>query len=61
MMATLLNCWASNGEGNAVCKGFENELKSCMASYKPGGKDRLSSINYHTTRLYPKLKGKQFD
>ena len=60
IMSGLLNCWASNGEGAAICKTFENDLKACMEVHKPQ-KEQLSSINYHAQRLYPKLRGKVND
>ncbi|CAN3357176.1 small ribosomal subunit protein mS37 [Diutina catenulata] len=56
LMSNLLNCWASNGEGAVACKGIEGELKGCMETFKPQP-ERLSSINYHAQRLYPKLRG----
>ncbi|CAK9441774.1 mitochondrial 37S ribosomal protein mS37 [Lodderomyces beijingensis] len=59
-MSSLLNCWASNGEANSVCSGFEAELKKCMETYKPA-KEQISTINYHAARLYPKLRGKVHD
>lgn len=59
-MSSLLNCWASNGEGNAVCNGFEKDLKKCMETFKPE-KEQISTINYHASRLYPKLRGKVND
>jgi hypothetical protein len=31
VLSSLLNCWASNAEGAAVCKGLEDELRSCMS------------------------------
>ncbi|KAK6200037.1 uncharacterized protein RJT21DRAFT_120937 [Scheffersomyces amazonensis] len=60
LMSSLLNCWASNGEGAAQCVSFEHDLKTCMEVYKPE-KDKLSTINYHAQRLYPKLRGKVND
>lgn len=60
MMSTLLNCWAANGEGALTCKGFEDEFKICMDGYK-GAKPKVSSINYHAARLYPKLRGPRND
>lgn len=60
LMSSLLNCWASNGEGSTSCKNFEQELKTCMEVQKPQ-KAQLSTINYHAQRLYPKLRGKVND
>ena len=60
LMSSLLNCWASNGEGALQCNVFEKDLKSCMETHKPES-DRLSTINYHASRLYPKLRGKVHD
>ncbi|KAL6451285.1 MRP10 37S ribosomal protein MRP10 [Candida maltosa Xu316] len=59
-MSSLLNCWASNGEGNQACNVFESDLKTCMETFKPK-KETLSTINYHAARLYPKLKGRNHD
>lgn len=60
LMSSLLNCWASNGEGAPPCKTFELDLKTCMAVNKPVG-ERLSTVNYHARRLYPQLRGKVND
>ncbi|CUM68354.1 uncharacterized protein PRCAT00006076001 [Priceomyces carsonii] len=60
LMSSLLNCWAANGEGSSQCTSFEHDLKNCMEVYKPK-KENLSSINYHASRLYPKLRGKVND
>lgn len=60
MMSSLLSCWAANGEGSSQCKTHEVELKSCMETFKPQ-KEQVSSINYHASRLYPKLRGKVND
>ncbi|EGW32061.1 uncharacterized protein SPAPADRAFT_139688 [Spathaspora passalidarum NRRL Y-27907] len=58
-MSTLLNCWASNGgDGAAVCLPFANDLKKCMETQKSDQGAR-NNINYHTARLYPKLKGRR--
>lgn len=61
LMSSLLNCWASNGEGNQLCHGFEKDLKNCMETFKPSSLEQLSTINYHSSRLYPKLRGKVHD
>lgn len=55
LMSSLLNCWAANGEGAALCSAFENDLKTCMETFKPK-KETVSSINYHAGRLYPKFR-----
>lgn len=60
MMASLLNCWAANGEGSQACAALEYELKACMET-TDNASQANSSINYHTTRLYPKLKLKKND
>ncbi|CCE85936.1 Piso0_005577 [Millerozyma farinosa CBS 7064] len=60
LMSSLLNCWAANGEGAQTCYNFEHDLKNCMETYKPK-KETISSINYHASRLYPKLRGKVND
>lgn len=55
LMSSLLNCWAANGEGSAQCMAFENDLKTCMETFKPK-KEQASSMNYHAGRLYPKFR-----
>ncbi|CAG88118.1 DEHA2E13156p [Debaryomyces hansenii CBS767] len=60
LMSSLLNCWAANGEGSLQCSPFEHDLKNCMETFKPK-KETISSINYHSARLYPKLRGKVND
>ncbi|KAK8442462.1 40S ribosomal protein mrp10 [Candidozyma auris] len=60
MMASLLNCWAANGEGSQACAALEYELKTCM-EVAGKQKGREGSINYHTSRLYPKLKRNKND
>lgn len=55
LMSSLLSCWAANGEGSMGCKAFEHDLKTCMETFKPQ-KEQMSSINYHASRLYPKLR-----
>jgi hypothetical protein len=60
LMSSLLNCWAANGEGAVACASFENNLKTCMETFKPKP-EQTSSINYHASRLYPKLRGKKND
>lgn len=60
LMSSLLSCWAANGDGSLQCKSFEHDLKNCMETYVPE-KEKLSSINYHAKRLYPKLRGKVND
>ncbi|ODQ63757.1 hypothetical protein NADFUDRAFT_53411 [Nadsonia fulvescens var. elongata DSM 6958] len=59
-MTGLLNCWASNGNGNVVCENFEKELKKCMevVGASKAGKKK-STINYHAGRLYPRFVGKK--
>lgn len=56
LMSSLLSCWAANGEGAQQCRAFETELKQCMNEFIPQ-KEQRSSINYHASRLYPKLRG----
>ncbi|CAK7897372.1 37S ribosomal protein Mrp10p, mitochondrial [[Candida] anglica] len=60
LMSSLLNCWAANGEASAACSMFATDLKTCMEAQKPG-KGQVSSVNYHASRLYPKLRGKVND
>ncbi|GMM36604.1 mitochondrial 37S ribosomal protein YmS-T [Saccharomycopsis crataegensis] len=60
IMSSLLNCWSSNGEGNATCLTFEKDLKTCMNERK-FEKDKVSSINYHASRLYPRISGNTKD
>jgi hypothetical protein len=60
MMSSLLNCWSSNGEGSAMCKQLEGELKLCMEN-RVRTKGSKSSINYHAERLFPRIGGKPHD
>lgn len=60
LMSSLLNCWAANGEGSAPCEAISGELKGCMESQSKQ-KDKMSTINYHAQRLYPKLRGQVHD
>lgn len=55
LMSSLLNCWAANGEGSAPCSVFENDLKTCMETFK-SLKETVGSANYHAARLYPKFR-----
>lgn len=55
LMSSLLNCWAANGEGSGLCVALEHDLKHCMETFKYP-KEQRSSINYHTTRLYPRFR-----
>lgn len=54
MMSTLLNCWAANGEGAALCLGYEHELKTCMETFKPAKKN-TGLMSYDAGRLYPRF------
>ncbi|CEP24375.1 unnamed protein product [Cyberlindnera jadinii] len=60
LMSSLLNCWSSNGEGSALCKELEQNLKGCMEN-RVRTKAARSSINYHTERLFPRINGKPHD
>lgn len=60
VMSTLLNCWASNGEGASMCARFESELKQCMALQKSVS-SKAKGNSQDSDRLYPKLRGKVHD
>ncbi|RAO74079.1 uncharacterized protein BHQ10_010091 [Talaromyces amestolkiae] len=56
IMSSMLNCWASAGQGNEGCSGLEESLKACM----DGRRDSTSSnnaVNYHLMRMFPKVSG----
>lgn len=55
VMSQMLNCWASNGEGSAVCKQLETDLKKCMAAGQKLPPAAKPTLNYHAARLLPKI------
>ncbi|KAH3662060.1 hypothetical protein OGAPHI_006241 [Ogataea philodendri] len=44
VMSQMLNCWAANGEGAAVCKELENQLRDCMHSKPFGFRNRCVRV-----------------
>ncbi|CDK27864.1 unnamed protein product [Kuraishia capsulata CBS 1993] len=61
MLASLLNCWASNGEGSAICNPLENKLSNCMVNMPKNRGASYDSLNYHAARLKPKINGSGHD
>lgn len=55
IMSQMLNCWASNGEGNLACKNLEVDLKNCMAKGVKVPPAPKPTLNYHAARLLPKI------
>ncbi|RMJ28869.1 hypothetical protein PHISP_00208 [Aspergillus sp. HF37] len=58
IMSSMLNCWASAGQGAEGCAGLETQLRQCMDVSKPQGK-KTSNINYHLSRMHPRIVGPQ--
>ncbi|KZF24855.1 mitochondrial ribosomal protein 10 [Xylona heveae TC161] len=56
IMSSMLGCWASSGYNMAGCVGLEQQLRMCMDTKKPKVEKR-NTINYHLSRLYPKIIG----
>ncbi|ORY87508.1 hypothetical protein BCR35DRAFT_289601 [Leucosporidium creatinivorum] len=52
-LTAMLGCWASAGDlvGANACKESAKKLHECMSKPQVGGKARVSSINYHLSRL----------
>ncbi|KAI9800637.1 MAG: hypothetical protein M1825_003959 [Sarcosagium campestre] len=56
IMSSVLTCWASAGHTTAGCAEIENQLRRCMDG--PANlSQKKNSINYHLSRLYPKIIG----
>ncbi|KAF2493250.1 hypothetical protein BU16DRAFT_465031 [Lophium mytilinum] len=56
VMTSVLGCWASSGYSVQGCAQLEQKLRACMDAPRPAkGKDNM--INYHLSRMYPKIKG----
>ncbi|KAK6538019.1 hypothetical protein TWF694_010912 [Orbilia ellipsospora] len=58
VMTSVLGCWASQGHAAKGCEQFEQALRTCMDTSKPA-KQGKSTLNYHMSRLYPKIAGPQ--
>ncbi|RPB24063.1 hypothetical protein L211DRAFT_837968 [Terfezia boudieri ATCC MYA-4762] len=58
VMTAVLGCWASKGHQSGIegCGKLEEALRVCMDTKKAAA-PRKSTINYHLSRLYPKLIG----
>ncbi|BGP17017.1 hypothetical protein JCM10213_000348 [Rhodosporidiobolus nylandii] len=52
-LTAMLGCWASAGDiTNAKeCRESAMRLHECMSKPMPKGKPRVSSVNYHLSRL----------
>ncbi|ESX01135.1 hypothetical protein KL918_002777 [Ogataea parapolymorpha] len=61
VMSQMLNCWAANGEGAAACKELEQQLRECMYSKKAVTTKSSPMINFHASRLLPKIHRKADD
>ncbi|ODV84345.1 hypothetical protein CANARDRAFT_201231 [[Candida] arabinofermentans NRRL YB-2248] len=59
VMSQMLSCWASNNEGSPACKDLEQELKACMAKSTKLPPPTKPSLNYHASRLLPKIHKKR--
>lgn len=49
-------CWASSGHNTAGCIKLEQALRACMDEPRPKN-TKKNTINYHLSRLYPKISG----
>ncbi|KAF2754727.1 mitochondrial ribosomal protein 10 [Pseudovirgaria hyperparasitica] len=56
VMSSVLGCWASSGHGIAGCAQVEQQLRACMDA-PPGKAPKKNNINWHLSRMYPKIKG----
>ncbi|KAL7273851.1 40S ribosomal protein mrp10 [Rhizina undulata] len=56
VMTSVLGCWASQGFNPEGCAKLEEALRTCMDTQKQTAAKK-STINYHLSRLYPKLIG----
>ncbi|KAF2842091.1 mitochondrial ribosomal protein 10 [Patellaria atrata CBS 101060] len=56
LMTSVLGCWASSGYNLAGCALLEQQLRACMDAPKPAAAKK-STINYHLSRMYPKIRG----
>ncbi|VEU22943.1 DEKNAAC104253 [Brettanomyces naardenensis] len=59
IMTQMLNCWASNGEGAATCGDLELQLKQCMNKAGKIPPPPKPTLNYHASRLLPKIHKKK--
>ncbi|GAA5871721.1 hypothetical protein JCM16303_000844 [Sporobolomyces ruberrimus] len=52
-LTSMLGCWASSGDltSSKDCREAAMRLKECMTKPQAKGKPRVSSINYHLSRL----------
>lgn len=56
VMNSVLSCWASAGYTAQGCAAVEQSLRACMDG-PPAPKAKKSEINYHLSRMYPKIVG----
>ncbi|KAK7515300.1 hypothetical protein IWX49DRAFT_591447 [Phyllosticta citricarpa] len=56
VMSSVLGCWASHGYNVAGCAQVEAQLRMCMDAPVPKVA-KTNNINYHLSRMYPKLVG----
>ncbi|KAI6351775.1 hypothetical protein MCOR25_009750 [Pyricularia grisea] len=56
VMSSVLACWASAGYTAQGCAALEQSLRACMDG-PPAPKPKKSEINYHLSRMYPKIAG----
>ncbi|KAF2271606.1 mitochondrial 37S ribosomal protein YmS-T, partial [Westerdykella ornata] len=52
----VIGCWASSGYSVQGCAQFEQKLRACMDAPRNQNMKK-SNINYHLSRMYPKMKG----
>ncbi|PKY04351.1 37S ribosomal protein Mrp10, mitochondrial [Aspergillus campestris IBT 28561] len=56
IMSSMLSCWASSGYTVEGCGALEQQLRSCMDEKRPKS-NKQNTINYHLSRMYPKVVG----
>lgn len=59
LMSNLLQCWSSNGHMSPACATLANDLRACTRQNALGKSQNVqkSNINYHTARLYDRVRG----
>ncbi|OCL00348.1 mitochondrial 37S ribosomal protein mS37 [Cenococcum geophilum 1.58] len=56
IMTSVLGCWASSGYSVQGCAQLEQKLRACMDAPRPTTQKK-NTINYHLSRMYPKIIG----
>ncbi|KAK9475853.1 hypothetical protein V1514DRAFT_338732 [Lipomyces japonicus] len=56
-LIAMFSCWASSGIGSDKCAALVDQVKVCADS-KPPSANATGALNYHASRMFPKLVGK---